>query len=249
MAAKKYDLESSESLLKETFRESQLIYVNSYVRALIETEDFSEFSKHTKNLVIEYFSGFLNRLVAQIWQYFSANSSTPATFFDPMTVVMSKQLAKIKQQLLAKNLISDLMSEAAIRNKLESFFNEYEDRAEFKKAQNGYINIKHDFENITELTKSFRDCGQQMIKSSEILLSTYLRYKEAIFKGMGFDVVLEYYDVDNFNFVYRDPRLHDPEERRKYEIVAMNGALKALMPGYDGDISNFAEICKNIEQN
>lgn len=243
----KYDIESSESLLKEAFRESQLNYINSFVKSLIETEDFSEFTTHTKGLVVEYFTGYINRLVAQIWLYFSSPGSMPEDFFAPTVSLMSRQIAKIKKTLLERKLVSDLMSESAMRRKLDDFFNEHEDRAEFKKAQVGYLGLKQEFDTIIELTKAFDVSGKQMVKSAEVLIETYLRYKEAIFKAMRFDVVLEYYNVDHFNFVYRDSRLQDLDERKKYETIAMNGALKALMPGYNGDISTFEQICASLD--
>lgn len=247
MMPNKYDIESSEQLINEAFRESQRPFITSYVKSLVETEDFSKFSKYTRGLVIEYCTGFLNRLVSQIWLYFSGNESSTESFFAPMSVTMSRQLTRISNDLLARNLVSDLMSESAIRKKLDVFFNEYEDRAEFKKTQTEYIKIKNDFETIIELTEAFRSSGRQMINSAEKLLETYLKYKEEIFKGMGFDVVLEYYDVDNFSFIYRDERLQNATERNKYELIAMNTALKAMMPGYDGDISNFAKICEDLK--
>lgn len=237
-----YNLESSEILLNETFQKSQLPYINSYVKSLIETEDFSQFSRYTQSLVREYFQSFLNKLVAQIWLYFSANEHRPEIFFAPMTVVMSFQLSKLKKNLLEKNMLHDIMSEQEMRRKLNSFLSEHEDRAEFHKTKTSYLGLRHDFDNIAELAKSYQSCGQEMISSVKYLLELYLRYKEAIFKGMGFDVILEFYSVDNFNFIYRDERLQNPEARQEYEKIAMNAALKAAMPGFDGDIAEFAKI-------
>lgn len=237
-----YNLESSEILLSETFQKSQLPYINSYVKSLIETEDFSQFGRYSQVVVREYFQSFLNRLVAQIWLYFSANESRPEVFFAPMTVLMSFQLARLKKNLLEKNALHDIMSEQEMRRKLNAFLSEYEDRAEFHQTKTAYLGLKHDFDNIAELAKSYQNCGEQMISSVRYLLELYLRYKEAIFKGMGFDVALEFYSVDNFNFIYRDERLQNAEARSEYERIAMNAALKAAMPGFNGDVAEFAKI-------
>ena len=134
------------------------------------------------------------------------------------------------------------MSDNDIRRKLDAFFTDYENREEFQKAKTSYLSLKHDFDNIAELAKSYQKCGEDMIASAKYLLELYLRYKEAIFKGMGFDVVLEFYSIDNFNFFYRDARLQNMDARREYENIAMNAALKAAMPGFNGDISEFAKI-------
>ncbi len=243
---KKYDFTSSENLLKESFGDTQLLYVESLVNSILETESFVDFSKYTKGVAVIYFKAFLYRLTSLIWVNYADYNSNIETFFKPMTSAMVKQVATIKKELLERKILSDAMSETQMAAQLATFFQEYESRVEFKKIQKSYLIIKEQFERIIELSQSFYNCGEHLVKCAADLTSLYLRYKEAIFKGMGFDVALEYFSVDRFAFIYRDARLQDPEKRTEYERIVMNAALKAAMPGFDGDITVFENVVKNI---
>ena len=245
--ARKFSLDNANLQINESFRESQRDYIKQFVKTIIDSEDFTEFSKYSKGLVIEYFQAFLSRLVSQIWASFATPDVTPEKFFKNTAPALSRQLNKAKQSLLAKDCLSDSMNDTQVTLVLESFFKEYDDRSEYKKAQDEYVDIKQDFRDIEELVHGLQNSGYELIKNSEYLLSKYLNYKSQILKNMGYDVVLEYYGIDNFNFLYRDDRLADPKVRADVEHKAMNAALKALMPSFNGDISVFAKIVANIK--
>lgn len=132
---KKYDFASSENLLKETFRDTQLLQVESLVNSILETESFTEFGKYTKGIVSIYFKAFLYRLTSLIWAHYANYDSNIEEFFKPMTVVMAKQVATIKHELINKSILSDVMSESKMAAQLQEFFQEYESRVEFKKCR------------------------------------------------------------------------------------------------------------------
>lgn len=245
----KYDLDSSTLLLNQAFRNNKthLEYINNYIKSVLDTEDFSMFSKYTKNIIISYFKAFLNRLVSQIWKSFAVTESKPDQFFGQLSSQIGRQLNRAKKNLLSNNKITDTMSERMMCSELDKFFKEYEDRAEFTKAQNDYLSVKQRFSNIHDLMAALHSCGEEMVENAEYLLSTYIKYKAAILKGMGYDIVLEYYSIDNFNFIYRDPRLQDATFKEEVEHLAMNAALKATMPGFNGDISVFEHMLEDLK--
>ncbi len=209
---------------------------------------------NTKNIVIEYSKAFITRLVSQIWSNFSGFSikenkeSNPEIFFNKLSNKISRQLGLVLASLHTKNILSDSMSDYQIKLSLEKFYQDFENRSEFTKAQTEYINLKQDFNDIEKLVNGLRVCGIDLIENSTYLLQHYLRYKAALLKGLGYDVVLEYFEINNFNFIYRDKRLDDPQVRAEIDQIAMHGALKALMPGFKGDISVFARVCDQMEK-
>ena len=244
---KKYNLDDANLLFNETFRESQRDAMKHFIKSIVDTEDYSGFSRYTKNLVIEYMLAFMTRLVSQIWASYASTDTTPEKFFTKISGSLSRQLNKVKQALLDKNCLSDVMLDPQIILQLDRFFKEYEDRSEYSKAQAEYIDLKQDFLDIEELVKGLYSTGEELIEHSQFLLEKYLKHKETVLKKMGYDVALDYQGIDNFSFLYRDARLADPKVRAEVEAQAMNQALKALMPSFRGDISAFAKICENIK--
>lgn len=243
---KQFDLSSAKGLLAETFRDNQITYIESLAKSILETEDFYVFSKYTRNFVREFFEAFIYRISCNIWVHFSDYNISVEQYFKKLSPKMAHHIAIVKKDLLAKNIINDFMSDEALKYKLTSYFDEYENREEFNRVQADYVNIKNEFDNIIRLAHSFYECGSNMVTRAEGLFSLYLKYKEAIFKGMGFDVKLEFTSIDNFNFIYNDDRLSDPTERERYEYIVMNAALKAAMPGFDGNIDVFKNIVASI---
>lgn len=242
----KHNLASSEKMFESTFNENQIISVRAFIGTLLETEDFTDFSKYTRVLVSEYFKAFLYRLTSLIWMHYSEFEDKVDEFFKPMTGVMARQISGIKKELKDKDLLTDVMSDHQIGVVLTNFFYDYEYRAEFKRIQKEYLIIRQQFNDIVDLTHSFSQCGENLTKSAADLTELYLKYKEAIFKGMGFDVELHYLAIDNFTFTYRDARLQDEAQRKQYERIIMNASLKAAMPGFDGDISVFENLLKDV---
>lgn len=242
----KYELSASKAAFDQTFKDSHNQQMNSLITSILDTEGFDSFGKYNKEFVLEYFKSFLFRLTSNIWKHYADYNVDLQKFFATMTPLLIKHIGNIKRELEAQDLISEMMTDDVIRKKLNHFFMEYENKKEFLRIQKGYINIKKSFNYISDLAHCFYSTGKQMVAHSEELMEQYLKYKEAVYHGMGFDVKLEYVSADNFNFVYNDQRLNNAEERAKYEQVVMNAALKAAMPGFDGDINVFARIVANL---
>jgi hypothetical protein len=175
--AAKYDLDNAMLLVNETFRDSHRDDIKKFVNNLVDSEDFSGFSKYSKNIVIEYFRAFIFRLVSQIWTSFASHNAQPDIFFKAMPFMISRQLAEAKLSFVEKNILTDSMSDQVVRSKLEGFFKEYDDRSEFGKAQTEYIDIKQDFNDIEKLTVNLYGSGSDLVESSEYLMSHYLKYK------------------------------------------------------------------------
>ena len=113
---------SSEKILKDTFRDAQLIQIESFINSILETEDFSEFSKYTKYSVTMHFKGFLYRLTSLIWMNYADYESNIEEFFRPMTNAMAKQIATIKLELKNKKLLTDVMSDKQLDDCVGRFF-------------------------------------------------------------------------------------------------------------------------------
>ncbi len=241
----KLDLKNASLQVNETFSKSQRVFIDKYINTLIETESFFNYSKYTREIVIDNFRAFASYLVSEIWQNF-AGSSNVEVFFNILAPKITKLLSSINNELLTKNIVSDSMSEKQARTLLEEFFNEVYNRKEFDKAQTEYLKIKQELNDISQLVEGLYVSGSEIIESSSFLLEHYLKYKAAILKGMGYDVVLEYVDMQHFDLIYRDSRLESKKQRMEVENIVMNGALKALMPGFNGDISVFYRTCEQL---
>lgn len=232
--AEKYNLENSVVLLENTFNKSNLEFLNKLIKNIIDSEDFSDFSRYTKNLVVAHSKAFVNRLVCYIWLHFGDDKKTNSAlekFYQKLAMPIGRQLHKAKLSLLEASIVSDSMTDVQIASKLESFFKTYESKMEFLKLQNNYVDIKKDFEDIIALILAQYSCGADLVDNSEVLLHDYLKNKEKVLLDMGLDVRLEYHSANNFNLVYNDPKLLDPKTKGKYERKAVEQAIKLTAPG------------------
>ena len=207
-------LDDAKRRLAKLFGKKTAHEIFRYSSSMMDTEKYVMFTKYVRNIVKDYLHAFLLNLICDYWEE-NQESLDPETKKNPLNYIqknsflLQRKLYDTSLNLVGKRLVFDYMSTNAIQDKLVGFFRDVgstdavrENIKELAKFKSTVATSEMDVAGLKDALESKKDV-------LEIVLKTYLTIKETVYKNLGYDVELEYKDISDFNFHYKDSRFEE----------------------------------------
>lgn len=240
-------LDNTKRRLAKLFGKKMAHEIFRYSASMMDTEKYVMFTKYVRSIVKEYLHAFLLNLYCD---YFEAEQSSldteskknPLNYIQKNSFIFQRKLYDTSLNLVGKRLVFDYMSTNIIREKLNEFFGNISKDGAIREHIKELANFKSHVA-IGEMdVAGLKDTLESKKKILEIVLKTYLTIKETVYKNLGYDVELEYKDISDFKFNYKDPRFQDEKENvLALEFKVMQETIRIMEPEGDGDIVSFLE--------
>jgi len=240
-------LDDAKIRLAKLFGKKIAHEIYRYSVSMMDTEKYIMFTKYVRNIVKDYLHAFLLNLICDYWEknQESLDSETkkkPLSYIQQYSFNLQKKLYNISLSLVGKRLVFDYMSTKAIQEKLVDFFSNINPDDTIREHIKELATFKSTITTSEMDVAGIKNVLESKKETLRFLLKLYLTIKETIYKELGYDVELEYNDIDDFKFTYKDARLEEgSEEFLVLEYQIMQETIKIIEPEGDGNIVTFLE--------